>query len=94
MKITALQTKIQLLDIAGLVLGLLAGLAGVALFTSGIARRVDVNAENARRLGEGLPLEPVLLATDEIGRLAESHLRAEALLASRAADLIAAGTRP
>jgi CHASE3 domain sensor protein len=51
MKITALQTKIELLDIAGLVLGLLAGLAGVALFTSGVTSRIGVNAENARRLG-------------------------------------------
>ncbi len=52
-KITTLQTRIELLDIAGLVLGLLAGLAGIALFTSGIARRVGLSAENARRLGEG-----------------------------------------
>jgi len=89
-KITALATRIELLDIAGLVLGLLAGLAGVALFTSGIVGRVSVNVENARRLGEGLPLEPVLVAADEIGRLAESHLRAEALLARRSADLTAA----
>jgi adenylate cyclase len=34
-ELTALQARIELLDIAGLVLGLLAGLAGVALFTSG-----------------------------------------------------------
>jgi len=89
-KLTALQTRIELLDIAGLVLALLAGLAGVALFTSGIASRVDMNAENARRLGEGQPLEPILSAGDEIGRLADLHLRAEALLARRAADLTAA----
>jgi signal transduction histidine kinase/ActR/RegA family two-component response regulator len=89
-KITTQQAKTEFLDIAGLVLGLLAGLAGVALFTSGIARRVGMNAENARRLGEGQPLEPILLAGDEIGRAAQSHLRAEALLASRATDLIAA----
>jgi signal transduction histidine kinase/CheY-like chemotaxis protein len=86
-KITAQQRRIELLDIAGLVLALLAGLAGVALFTSGIARRVSVNAENARRLGEGEPLEPVISAGDEIGRLAESHRRAEGLLARRAAEL-------
>jgi signal transduction histidine kinase/CheY-like chemotaxis protein len=86
-KITALATRIELLDIAGLVLGLLAGLAGVALFTSGIVGRVGVNVENARRLGEGLPLEPVLIAADEIGLLSESHLRAEALLARRSAEL-------
>ncbi len=89
-KITALQTKIELLDIAGLGLGVLAGLAGVALFTSGIASRVGQNAENARRLGEGQPLEPIIYAGDEIGRVAKSHLRAEELLASRAADLITA----
>ena len=89
-KITTLQTRIELLDIAGLVLALLAGLVGVALFTSGIASRVSLNAENARRLGEGLPLEPVIAAGDEIGRVGKSHLRAEALLARRNADLTAA----
>jgi signal transduction histidine kinase/AmiR/NasT family two-component response regulator len=89
-KVTALQTRIELLDIAGLVLGLLAGLAGVALFTSGVARRIGLNAENARRLGEGQPLEPILHAGDEIGRVAELHLRAEALLARRATELTAA----
>jgi signal transduction histidine kinase/CheY-like chemotaxis protein len=89
-KLTTLQTRIELLDIAGLVLALLAGLAGVALFTSGIARRVSVNAENARRLGEGQPLEPIIPAGDEIGRLADSHLRAEQLLARRNAELTAA----
>jgi CHASE3 domain len=89
-KITALQTRIDLLDIAGLVVGLLGGVAGVALFTSGIARRVGKNAENARRLGQGQPLEPIIHAGDEIGRVAESHLTAEALLASWAAELTAA----
>ena len=86
-KITALQTKIELLDVAGLALGLLAGLAGVALFASGIARRVGLNAENARRLGEGQPLEPIVPAGDEIGRVAELHLTAQKLLASRSEQL-------
>ncbi len=89
-KIAAQQTQIELLDVAGLALGLLAGLAGVALFTSGIARRVGLNAENARRLGEGQPLEPIIYAGDEIGRLSESHLQAEKLLASRAEELTTA----
>jgi signal transduction histidine kinase/CheY-like chemotaxis protein len=89
-KITALEARIDLLDIASLALGLLAGLAGVALFTSGIARRVGLNAENARRLGEGQPLLPTITAGDELGRVAESHLRAEALLARRAEELTTA----
>jgi signal transduction histidine kinase/ActR/RegA family two-component response regulator len=89
-ELTALQARIKLLDIAGLVLGLLAGLAGVALFTSGIARRVQSNAEDARRLGEGEQLQPSVHAGDEIGRVAEFHQVAEALLARRAAQLTAA----
>src|SRR5450755_59902 len=89
-KIITLQARTELLDIAGLVVGLLAGMAGIALFTSSIARRVSMNADNAGRLGDGLPLEPIHYAGDEIGRVAESHLRAEALLASRAAELTAA----
>src|ERR1700689_2423760 len=89
-KLTTLQTRIELLDIAGLALGLLAGLAGIALFTSGIASRVGSTAENARRLGEGEQLQPSVHAGDEIGRVAELHLVAEALLARRAAQLTAA----
>ena len=89
-KLTMLQRRIELLDIAGLVVGLLAGVAGVALFTSGIASRLRRGAENARRLGEGQPLAPIIYADDEIGRLAASLLRAEELLASRAAELVTA----
>jgi signal transduction histidine kinase/CheY-like chemotaxis protein len=88
--IATLQTRIKLLDIAGLALGLLAGLAGIALFTSGVASRVSANAKNAGRLGEGQPLEPIPPAADEIGRVGESHLKAEKLLASRAAELTTA----
>jgi signal transduction histidine kinase/ActR/RegA family two-component response regulator len=86
-KITTLATRIELFDIAGLVLGLLAGLAGVALFTSGIVRRVGMNAENARLLGEGLPIVSTFLAGDEIGLVYKSHIRAELLLARRTAEL-------
>jgi signal transduction histidine kinase/CheY-like chemotaxis protein len=89
-KLTMLQKKIELLDIVGLVLGLLAGVAGVALFTSGIASRLRRGAENARRLGEGQPLAPIIDADDEIGRLAKSLLTAEELLAHRAAELTTA----
>jgi signal transduction histidine kinase/AmiR/NasT family two-component response regulator len=89
-QITRLQNMITILDVAALLLGLLAGLAGVALFTSGVARRVTANAANADRLGEGQPLEPRPRAGDEIGRLSKAHVRAERLLASRSAELTAA----
>jgi signal transduction histidine kinase/CheY-like chemotaxis protein len=86
-QITMLEAAINRLNIAGLVLGLLAGLAGVALFTSGISRRVVAAAANADRLGQGLPLEPVAPSSDDLGRLASSLVRAEQLLASREAQL-------
>jgi PAS domain S-box-containing protein len=85
-EISRLETGIEVVDVAGLVLGLLAGIAGVALFTSGISRRVVAAAVNADRLGEGQPLEPVAHSSDDLGRLADSLVRAGALLSGRAAE--------
>jgi PAS domain S-box-containing protein len=83
--INRLEAAINVLNIAGLVLGLLAGIIGAALFTSGISRRVTAAAANADRLGEGQPLEPVERSADDLGHLADSIIRAGALLAARAA---------
>jgi signal transduction histidine kinase/ActR/RegA family two-component response regulator len=88
--ITAMESTIDDVTIAGLALGVLAGVLGIALFASGISRRVTVAAANADRLGEGQPLDPVPGAADEIGRLANSLVRAEGLLASRTAELVTA----
>ena len=83
--ITSLESTIGVLDVAGLALGLLAGLAGVALFTSGVSRRIAAAAANADRLGEGQPLELVGRSADDLGRLADSQVRAAELIAGRAA---------
>jgi signal transduction histidine kinase/CheY-like chemotaxis protein len=88
--ILRMEADIGTLSYAGLAVGLLAGLLGVALFTSGISRRVATAAGNADRLGEGLPLGPVPAARDEIGRLAASLVRAHHLLDTRAAELTSA----
>ena len=79
--INRLETTTDLLDVAALVLGLLCGLLGVALFTSGISRRVAVAAANAGRLGRGQPLQPAGGAGDELGRLNAELVRADELLA-------------
>jgi signal transduction histidine kinase/ActR/RegA family two-component response regulator len=89
-QIARMQNTISILDVAAVLLGLVAGLAGGALFTSGVARRVTANAANADRLGEGQPLEPSPQAADEIGDLSKAHVRAEKLLTSRSAELTAA----
>ena len=88
--INRLESVINAVSIAGLVLGLLAGLIGVALFTSGISGRVSMAAANASRLGEGEPLETVPGAADELGRLADSLVGAQEVLASRTDELVTA----
>ena len=88
--ITRMESTIDTVTIVGLALGVLAGLIGIALFTSGISRRVAAAAANADRLGEGQPLEPVRGAGDELGRLADSLTRAERVLVSRTTELITA----
>ena len=88
-EIDELESAIRALDIAGLVLGLLAGLAGMALFTSGISRRVAAAAANADRLGQGRPVQPAERSADDIGRLDDAIARADALLAERSGELAA-----
>lgn len=89
-QINSLESVLSTLNIAGLVVGSLAGLVGVALFTSGISRRVTATAANADRLGRGEPLHPVTDARDELGRLTHSLTRAQQLLVTRTAEIEAA----
>jgi signal transduction histidine kinase/ActR/RegA family two-component response regulator len=88
--ITRMESTIDTVTVVGLALGVLAGLIGIALFTSGISRRVAAAAANADRLGEGQPLDLVRDGSDELGRLADSLMRAEQLLVSRTTELITA----
>jgi signal transduction histidine kinase/CheY-like chemotaxis protein len=88
--ISRMESDIDTLSYAGLAVGLLAGLIGVALFTAGISRRVAAAAKNADRLGEGQPLDPVPAARDEIGQLATALVRAQRLLDTRTGELTTA----
>jgi len=82
-----LESAIDVVSAIGLALGLLAGVAGAALFATGISRRVVAAAANAGRLGAGEALVPVPGARDEIGRLAAALIRADGLLTTREAEL-------
>jgi len=90
--ITRLETAIDAVSGIGLVLGVLAGVMGVMLFTSSITRRIARAVANADRLGEGQPLWPVPVpaARDELGRLARALMRAEQILVRRTAELVTA----
>ena len=85
--INHMENEIDVLNVVGLVLGILAGMTGGLLFTSGISRRVAEAVTNAGRLGAGQDLEPVHAAGDEFGQLAGALTRAKVLLDSRAALL-------
>ncbi|MCW2541443.1 MAG: hypothetical protein JWN95_3168 [Frankiales bacterium] len=82
-EIDRLERNIMVVEVSGLLFGVLAGLAGVALFGSGVSRRVRFAAGNASRLGEGAALLPTAPSNDELGRLGQSLFQAEALLTSR-----------
>lgn len=88
--VSAQESAIGVLSVAGLVLGLLAGLAGGALFTTGIARRVARAASNADRLGRGEPVRADRPSADDLGRLNSALARADRLLATRSAELTTA----
>ena len=53
-----MESEIGTLTIVGVVLGILGGILGIVLFTSGIAHRVIAIAANADLLGQGQPLRP------------------------------------
>jgi signal transduction histidine kinase/ActR/RegA family two-component response regulator len=88
--ISRLESTIVAVSVANLALGVLAGVLGIALFTSGIARRLGTAVANAGRLGEGEPIRPELRARDELGRLSNAHRRAEELMLSRTTELVGA----
>jgi signal transduction histidine kinase/ActR/RegA family two-component response regulator len=88
--INRMETQIGVLTIAGVLIGLVAGILGIVLFTSGISHRVIAIAANAERLGQGEPLRPRPTARDELGRLTKALIHAAELLASRTAELTSA----
>jgi signal transduction histidine kinase/DNA-binding response OmpR family regulator/HPt (histidine-containing phosphotransfer) domain-containing protein len=75
---------------AGLVIGLLGGVAAMALFTAGVVRRVSILRENARRLEQGFEQVEPPAGDDEVGMLGRGLARAGVLLEARAEDALAA----
>ena len=86
-QIAKLASAIKIVEGAGLVLGLLAGGVGIALFSSGISRRVELAASNATRLGTGTGLRETARAADELGTLNAALSNTEGLLALRLREL-------
>jgi len=77
--------------VAGVLLTPLCAVMAMLLFTSGVARRIEVLDVNSHRLAEGRPIVAMRSGNDEIGRLGQSLSEAASLLASREADLRRSG---
>ena len=83
-----LQTAVQVIELAGLVVGVLGGFTAMVLFVRAIVRRVGEVGDNARRLGVSEPLAPMPAAGDEIGQLAQELRATSTLLTQRSSDLV------
>jgi light-regulated signal transduction histidine kinase (bacteriophytochrome) len=68
-------------------LGLFGGIAGMTLFTRGVARRVDRIKENAYRLEREETLLDPPLGNDEVGEAGVALDKASVLLEARRAEL-------
>lgn len=68
-------------------LGLIGGLLSMVLFISGIVQRIQVLEENAKRLANEEPLQPLPHCNDEIGQLGVAMQAASYLLTEHTAAL-------
>ena len=89
-EISTLQRVVLIVDVAGLVIGVIGGVTAMVLFVRSVVRRIGEVGDNADRLGVFEPLLPVTPAEDEIGRLAEQLQAASTLLTQRSVDLVRA----
>jgi signal transduction histidine kinase/CheY-like chemotaxis protein len=77
----------RVVDIVGLIVAVLGGLAAMLLFTSGVANRIKRVGRNARHLGREEPLDPIPPSRDAIGELELDLEHAATLLDQRNAEL-------
>ena len=87
----ASQAKAYVVIVAGVLLAPLCGVLAMLLFTSAVARRIEVLEANSHRLAEGRPIVAMRSGNDEIGRLEQSLGEAASLLSRREADLRRSG---
>ena len=87
----ATQAHAYAVIVAGVLLAPLCGVLAMLLFTSAVARRIEVLDANSQRLAQGRPIVAMRSGNDEIGRLEQSLSEAASLLARREAELRRSG---
>ena len=86
----SLQTVSEVVEIVGLLIGVVGGVTAMVLFVRSIVRRIGAVGVNAQRLGVSEPLLPVPAAADEIGQLDGQLRETSTLLTQRSTDLVRA----
>jgi signal transduction histidine kinase/CheY-like chemotaxis protein len=89
-RISARQTRLQVVDVAGLLIGGLGGVLGAIFIAFGVLKRITQLADNSSRIMRGQPPLPIEPSRDEIGRLSEDILVAGRLLERRNQELVTA----
>jgi signal transduction histidine kinase/CheY-like chemotaxis protein len=84
---TSLRRTLSVATYAAAFLSMLAGSLAMALFVTGIVRRLQVLTANAQRLAQGETLADLPPGHDEIGRLGEALTKSSCLLTSRESEL-------
>jgi signal transduction histidine kinase len=79
--------RVKMVIAVAVVAGVIGTLLTMSLFSTGIVRRVEALAANARLLERGEPLKPVAPARDELGQLASRMAQASELLSLRATEV-------
>ena len=87
------QGRLQIAIFAGGLLGLLGGIAGALLFTTGIGRRIQHLEEHARLVAQGQPILEEATGKDAIGRLESTLKQTSELLAQQSEELRLAHTQ-
>jgi signal transduction histidine kinase len=91
-EVDTIESVVQGVEIAGLLVGVIGGVTAMVLFVRFVVRRIGEVGANARRLGVSESLLPVTSAADEIGELADELRATSTLLTQRSTDLVRAHT--
>ena len=81
------QRRLEAVEVAGGVLGLLGGLLAALLFTDGVARRIRLVQTDAYKLAMGQPAAPEVEGSDEVAQLANTLKETAKLVAKQKAEL-------
>jgi signal transduction histidine kinase/CheY-like chemotaxis protein len=86
-QLTSTEGAVRAVDLAALVLGIVAGVMAMVLLLRNVARRIRDVSRNTESFLDNQPIEPLEQSKDEVGTLQAVLLRASSLLTERGREL-------